>query len=97
MLLLSTSVMPLVFQALANFLLIYNFLLIARILLGWFPTVNWVSPPFSIVAQLTDPYLNLFRRFIPPLGGIDFSPILAFFVLQMLQRLLMTAQFSLLV
>ena len=32
--------------------------------------------------QLTDPYLNIFRSVIPPLGGIDLSPIVAIFLLQ---------------
>jgi YggT family protein len=66
----------------ATFLQIYFVLLIIRILLSWFPQVNWFDPPFSILSQLTDPYLNIFRSFIPPLGGIDFSPILAILLLQ---------------
>jgi len=56
--------------------------MIFRVLLSWFPNINWYDPPFSILSQLTDPYLNLFRSIIPPLGGIDFSPLIAFFVLQ---------------
>ena len=51
-----------------------------RLVLTWFP-----SPPAQLVgplASVTDPYLNLFRGIIPPLGGtIDLSPILAFLVL----------------
>ena len=66
-------------QAFATFLNIYFVLLIIRILLSWFPNVDWMSQPFATLSQLTDPYLNLFRSIIPPLGGIDFSPILAFF------------------
>jgi YggT family protein len=56
--------------------------MIFRVLLTWFPNIDWSSAPFSILSQLTDPYLNLFRSIIPPLGGIDFSPLIAFFVLQ---------------
>jgi YggT family protein len=41
-----------------------------------------MNPPFSIISQLTDPYLNIFRNIIPSLGGIDFSPILAIILLQ---------------
>ncbi|MBE9124168.1 MULTISPECIES: YggT family protein [Microcoleaceae] len=67
---------------LSTFLQIYTFLMIARVLLSWFPNINWYDPPFSILSQLTDPYLNLFRSIIPPLGGIDFSPLIAFFLLQ---------------
>lgn len=73
-------------EAFATFLNIYLFLLIARILLSWFPNVDWFSQPFATLSQLTDPYLNLFRSIIPPLGGIDFSPILAFLVLRILSQ-----------
>lgn len=74
--------MGLLVNALATFVQIYLILLLIRVLLSWFPNVNWYDPPFSVLSQLTDPYLNLFRSLIPPLGGIDFSPIIAFFVLQ---------------
>ena len=40
------------------------------------------------LSQLTDPYLNLFRSLLPPLGAIDFSPILAFLALQLAITLL---------
>ena len=72
-------------QTLSTFLNIYLALLIVRILLSWFPSVNWFDPPFSILGQLTDPYLNLFRSLIPPIGGIDLSAILAIFLLQIAQ------------
>ncbi|KAJ8492135.1 hypothetical protein OPV22_013856 [Ensete ventricosum] len=63
-----------------NFLNIYNTLLIIRLVLTWFPN----SPPaiVSPLSTLCDPYLNIFRGIIPPLGGtLDLSPILAFLVL----------------
>lgn len=82
-----SSAVPLLISALSRFLQIYSAILIIRILLSWFP-VDWYSAPFSILSQLTDPYLNIFRRFIPPLGGIDFSPILAIFLLQFVQQAL---------
>lgn len=69
-------------STIAQFLNIYMLILFIRILLSWFPTINWYDPPFSILSQLTDPYLNLFRSFIPPIGGIDFSAIIAIFALQ---------------
>ena len=67
---------------LQTFVQIYLILMFIRILLSWFPNINWYDPPFSILIQLTDPYLNIFRSIIPPLGGIDFSPIIAIFALQ---------------
>uniref|UniRef100_A0A2P2J4K6 Uncharacterized protein MANES_03G053300 n=1 Tax=Rhizophora mucronata TaxID=61149 RepID=A0A2P2J4K6_RHIMU len=63
-----------------NFLNIYNTLLVVRLVLTWFPN----SPPaiVSPLSTLCDPYLNIFRGIIPPLGGtLDLSPILAFLVL----------------
>ena len=75
-------------QGIAQFIQIYLILLLIRVLLTWFPSVDWGKAPFSILSQLTDPYLNLFRSIIPPLGGIDFSPLLAFFALQIIAGLL---------
>ena len=37
---------------------------------------------------LTEPYVGLFRRFVPPLGGVDFSPVLAILVLEVILRLM---------
>lgn len=89
-----SSSLALMSEAVVQFLNIYLVLLIIRILCSWFPNINWMDPPFSILSQLTDPYLNLFRSFIPPLGGIDFSPILAIFLLQIVARLMMTLEAS---
>lgn len=74
-------------QAVAQFLFFYSVLLIIRILLSWFPNIDWMSQPFAALSQITDPYLNLFRSFIPSFGGIDFSPILAILALRVLQGL----------
>ena len=66
-----------------NFLSIYNLVITARILLSWFPqaaSIGALQPVYAI----TDPYLNLFRNIIPPLFGLDFSPILAFVLLNVL-------------
>ncbi len=71
----------LLFRSLYQFIVIYNALLIVRILLSWFPQLNWSNPILSVLSQLTDPYLNLFRGLIPPIGGLDFSPWLAFILL----------------
>ncbi|MGD1713838.1 YggT family protein [Dapis sp. BLCC M172] len=75
-------------QTLSTFVSIYLLLMFIRILLSWFPNVNWYDPPFSVLSQLTDPYLNIFRSIIPPLGGIDFSPIIAIFALQFAAQIL---------
>ncbi len=67
----------------------YTLLLFARILSSWFPA--WQGHQIvRFVAFYTDPYLNLFRRLLPPLGGVlDISPILAFFALRVIEMLLL--------
>ncbi|BAC08086.1 YggT family protein [Thermosynechococcus vestitus] len=82
------AVLPILLMGIANFLQIYLIILLIRVLLSWFPNINWYNPPFSILSQLTDPYLNIFRGLIPPIGGLDFSPIIAFFLLQFIVQLL---------
>eukprot|EP00741_Cyanophora_paradoxa_P010178 tig00020510_g9853.t1 len=69
-----------------NFLQIYLFLLTIRVVLTWLPNLE-ETQPVAILRSITDPYLNLFRNLIPPIGGIDISPILAFLLLQFLQTL----------
>jgi YggT family protein len=70
--------------------LCYTVLLFLRILSSWLP-MEWQGHRFvHFLAFYTDPYLNLFRRILPPLGGIlDLSPILAFIALQFLEMLLL--------
>jgi YggT family protein len=82
-----SSPSALLIQTIATFLSIYSILLFIRILLTWFPNVDWSSPPFAALSQITDPYLNIFRSLIPPIGGIDISAILAIILLQVAQEL----------
>ncbi|AGF50530.1 ycf19 [Synechocystis sp. PCC 6803] len=80
--------MDLLLSTLVSFINIYLVLLFVRILLSWFQTAEWAGNIMGFLSPVTDPYLNIFRSFIPPLGGIDFSPILAIFALQFLQQAL---------
>jgi YggT family protein len=82
------SATELLTNSIANFLNIYLVLITVRILLTWFPTVNWMNQITSFLSPITDPYLNIFRSFIPPVGGMDLSPILAILVLQIVAGLL---------
>lgn len=68
----------------------YIVLLIIRLVGSWFP--NFASSRFMrFIAHYTDPYLNLFRKLIPPIGGVlDLSPILAFLVLQIAEKLILS-------
>lgn len=64
---------------------VYKFILIARIVLS-FVRHNPYNPMIRFIYDLSEPYLGIFRRFIPPMGMIDFSPIAAFIALGMLEH-----------
>ena len=83
-------------QVLSQTLSIYTLVLLVRVLLSWFPNLDWSNPLLSTVSSITDPYLNAFRGLIPPLGGLDLSAILAFLALQLVQSLLQGASVSVL-
>ncbi|MCE3235338.1 MAG: hypothetical protein K0Q50_1518 [Vampirovibrio sp.] len=72
--------------AIISLIELYRWILIARILLTWLPNINWYNQPFKFMRDVTDPVMAPFSRLIPPIGGIDFSPILLFFVLGLLQN-----------
>jgi len=74
----------------------YFILLIVRIFLTWIPNIDWDNQPYKGIRTITDPFLNIFRGIIPPIGGaLDISPILAFIVLQFLQGIIVGFLFRL--
>ncbi|PLT46454.1 YggT family protein [Paenibacillus sp. FSL W8-1187] len=61
---------------------IYSFMIIGYILLSWLPNAR-ESFIGEFLGKLVEPYLSIFRRFIPPIGGmLDISPIVALFALR---------------
>jgi len=64
--------------------LVYMIMLFIRILGSWVPDLQQTRF-MQFVAFYTDPYLNIFRRLIPPLGMMDISPIIAFICLSLIE------------
>ena len=77
-----------IFSVLASTAQIFSFLLLIRVLLTWFPSIDWNNGALSALCSLTDPYLNIFRGIIPPIGGFDISSILAFLLLNVIVQTL---------
>ncbi|MCL2883187.1 MAG: YggT family protein [Coriobacteriia bacterium] len=68
---------------------IYVILIIIWAVISWFDhSKGWLRDAYGALNKIVGPYVGLFRRFIPPLGGIDLSPLIAVVVLQILVRLL---------
>jgi YggT family protein len=69
----------------------YIILIIAYVLMSWLPmNGETIREVYRVLGSLVEPYLGVFRRFIPPMGGMDFSPIVAILVLQFAVRWLAT-------
>jgi YggT family protein len=64
---------------------IYFYMIIGYVLLSWFPNAR-ESFIGQLLSKLVEPYLSIFRRFIPPIGMIDISPIVALFALGFLVK-----------
>jgi len=75
--------MDIIITAISVAFKVYSYLIIFRILLSWVRH-NPYQPLIRFIYEITDPYLDIFRRFIPPVGMIDLSPIVAIIALQAL-------------
>ncbi|MCF2939302.1 YggT family protein [Paenibacillus alkaliterrae] len=74
--------MDIVASTVMNVQRIYTFMIIGYVLLSWLPNAR-ESFIGVFLGKLVEPYLGIFRKFIPPIGGmLDLSPILAVFALQ---------------
>ncbi|WP_100330839.1 YggT family protein [Bacillus xiapuensis] len=74
--------MELVVGIINQAIVLYSWALIIYILMTWFPNARETSIG-QFLEKICEPYLEPFRRIIPPLGMIDLSPLVAFFVLRL--------------
>lgn len=81
--------MNLLIDVIDKLFLIYMIMIFVRILGSWFPEFQG-HIVMRFISHYTDPYLNIFRRFIPPLGMFDLSPIVAIFALQIIETIIKT-------
>lgn len=68
------------------------FLFIFRIVLTWYPQAELQKFPFNIVAVPTEPFLTPMRKLIPPIGGVDISPIIWVGIFSLIRELLLGQQ-----
>ena len=68
--------------------IVVNFLFAFGLRPGYY---RWLDTVLDFLRDVSEPYLSIFRRFIPPLGPIDISPIVALLVLQFVGRLITNA------
>ena len=76
----------------------YSTLIVVYCLLTWIPmrSGGLLEDIAAVLDGVCGPWLNLFRRIIPPMGGVDFSPVVAIIALQLVQRLVLQLLIALL-
>lgn len=70
---------------------IFSFLILARVIISWVrpnPYHPTWGPIIRVIFQVTDPIMEPVRRLMPPMGGLDFSPIIVLLGLDILRRLI---------
>ncbi len=68
----------------------YSTIIFVYVIMSWLPNTETgiVGDVYRILGTICDPYLDLFKRLIPPIGMIDITPIIALLVLQFVVRLI---------
>ncbi|MDB6185369.1 MULTISPECIES: YggT family protein [Gemella] len=71
----------------------YEYSMLAYILTSWVPQIknNFIV---EFLEAICEPYLKLFRKFIPPIGMLDISPVVALIVLSVIQNLIIALLFK---
>lgn len=77
---------------LSLFLGLAIFLFIFRIILTWYPQLDLNQLPFNLVAWPTEPFLVPLRKIVPPIGGVDITPIIWVGIFSLLREILLGQQ-----
>ncbi|MBE9007692.1 YggT family protein [Fortiea sp. LEGE XX443] len=69
-----------------------TFLFIFRIILTWYPQVDLNRLPFNLIAWPTEPFLVPLRKLVPPIGGVDITPIIWVGIFSLVREILLGQQ-----
>lgn len=67
---------------------IFQLILLARVLLSWFPNIDRSNPLVQLAFTITEPVLAPIRSLLPQTGMIDFSPLIVFLIISVLMQIL---------
>ncbi len=71
---------------------LYTLLFILRIVLTWYPQIELNKFPYALVAWPTEPLLVPVRKLVPPIGGVDISPVIWAGIVSLMRELLVGQQ-----
>jgi len=72
----------------------YSILLTIKITLAWFPTISFYYEPIYTLHTLTLPFLNRWSGLLPPIFGMDLSPVIGMLILQGCTQFLFRVHFE---
>ena len=72
---------------------ILTYIIFIRVILSWFPH-NPYQPVIRLIYQISNSILNPIRNTVSPIGGIDISPIIAIFMIQLIKNIILKSLFS---
>jgi len=81
--------MNLIVNMLFLLLQVFQLILLARVLLSWFPNIDRSNPIVRLIYDITEPVLRPIRDMLPPTAGLDLSPLIVFLVITVVMRLLL--------
>lgn len=80
--------MQFLFQLLVILFQIFEFILLARVLLSWVPNIDRSNPLIQLVYDITEPVLRPVRDLLPQTPGIDLSPLVVIVLIQLFIQVL---------
>ena len=86
------TTVTLVSWVLAFVLSLMTLLFIFRIVLTWYPQIDLNRFPFNLVTWPTEPFLVPLRKLVPPIGGVDITPIIWVGIVSLLREILLGQQ-----
>ena len=84
--------LPLLHLLLGLLLAVWGLLFLVRIVLSWYPQLDLSQGPLALVRAVTEPLLALTRRLIPPIGGVDVTPVIWVGLVSLVRELLVGQQ-----
>lgn len=69
-------------------LMIFQFILLARVLMTWIPNLDYRNPIVRFLIAVTEPVLQPIRRLLPNSSGVDFSPLIVFLIIFVVLQIL---------
>jgi YggT family protein len=77
-----------IFLIISYLLTFFELILLARVLLSWFPNIDRSNPIIQLLYDITEPVLRPVREMLPQTGMVDFSPLVVWLIIRVIRMML---------